>query len=449
MDRDSSDQTGDERPQIDTSTTEPSAADQTNGSIDADTTAEPIVEASAPNDAPADNNPVDGANNIDGDEGTARVRDSAEPEAHEDERSASGTDKTYILPATYVTESTPSTQADPATPQPPDTPLVGDEDHGITAEHVTRKVGKTTILDDVSFVARPGEITALVGPNGAGKTTLMLMLASLLSPTSGTIRVDGFDPKTNARALRPHLGWMPDTIGIWPNLSPRQSLRATARLYGLSGSEAKRRTEELLRSAGLDALAKRATKTLSRGQRQRLSFARALVHDPDVLVLDEPMSGLDPEARVAMRTSLRRLADAGKTILLSSHVIAELEELADAVVYLTHGRTVDAEQLQELARQQAVWRIDTLDPEVAKARLQALNIPFAEQGQRILVELDGDEAAAQLNRRLVEAGVDVAEYRRVQGTIESMVLQLAATETEQAPEGSAALDGNADGDVKA
>ena len=210
---------------------------------------------------------------------------------------------------------------------------------GIVVDRVARSFGDVHAVRDASLRAEPGNVTALIGPDGSGKTTLMLMLASLLRPDSGSIRIAGHDPVTETAAARAQLGWMPDVLGSWSSLTVRATLQITGRLYRLDKYLAVQRAEELLVLVGLAHLADQPTRVLSRGQKQRLSLARALVHDPAVLLLDEPASGLDPAARVDLRNLVRRVAGEGKTVLVSSHVLAELDEMADSAVYIGAGIT--------------------------------------------------------------------------------------------------------------
>ena len=216
----------------------------------------------------------------------------------------------------------------------------------IVVENLARAFGEVKAVRDVSFVAEPGTVTALIGPNGSGKTTLLLMLASLLRPDSGTIRIAGFDPVADTAEVRSRLGWMPDLLGSWSALTVRATLETTARLYRMDAAMAAARAEELISLVGLEHLAAQPTRVLSRGQKQRLSLARALVHDPTVLLLDEPASGLDPQARVELRQLVRRVASEGTAVLISSHVLAELDEMADGAVYLRQGVTASAESVE-------------------------------------------------------------------------------------------------------
>lgn len=292
---------------------------------------------------------------------------------------------------------------------------------GITASEVTRAFGSTQVLRCASLSVAPGEITALVGPNGSGKTTLMLTLATLLRPDSGSVRIAGHDIVTATRSARSALGWMPDTLGVWSGLSVRETLEATCALYGITGSAVPTRVAELLAEVGLETLADQRSHTLSRGQKQRLSLARSIAHRPSVLLLDEPASGLDPEARLAQRASLARLAGEGTAILITSHVLDELEHLASSVVFLRDGTTV-ADGIKPVSSEQAVWRIRSVDPALLTKSLGDLGIASTLHtgltGDAQLVELPHEMAAQALLSDLVSRGVPVVEYGPATGSLE-------------------------------
>ena len=239
----------------------------------------------------------------------------------------------------------------------------------ISAQGVSRAFGSVQAVRDASFVANEGRITGLIGPNGAGKTTLLLVLASLLAPDTGSIRIGDVDPMEDPSAARGLIGWMPDALGAWPSLTVRETLITTGRLHDLSREEAQARAAELITLVGLDELADRPARVLSRGQKQKLGLARALVARPQVLLLDEPASGLDPMARVQLRVLLRQLADEGCTILVSSHVLSELEELVDDAVFLVAGSVVDAETSAGRARE---WRVRTVGEQLTAERVSLI-----------------------------------------------------------------------------
>ncbi len=299
----------------------------------------------------------------------------------------------------------------------------------IEVRAVRRTFGGVTALDGLDLLARPGQVTALIGPNGAGKTTLLLVLATLLAPDSGTVRVCGLDPVSQARDVRALIGWMPDGFGTWDTLTVTEVLTTVAAAYRIPRRATADRVREVLRLVHLDDLADRPARVLSRGQKQRLGLARALIHEPRVLLLDEPASGLDPRSRIELRNILRAQAAAGRTVLVSSHILTELQEMADQAVVVASGRTVASYDLRERA-EKARWRVTALDGEHLASALAARGedahvtpIPHlpgqtgpasptgapAPEPQRGTVELDlGDERdAARLVADLVNAGVQV------------------------------------------
>jgi len=295
------------------------------------------------------------------------------------------------------------------------------------AKNVARAFGEVKAVRDVSFVAEPGTVTALIGPNGSGKTTLLLMLASLLRPDSGTIRIAGFDPVTDTAAVRSRLGWMPDLLGSWSALTVRATLETTARLYRMDAAVAVARAEELISLVGLEHLAAQPTRVLSRGQKQRLSLARALVHDPTVLLLDEPASGLDPQARVELRQLVRRVASEGTAVLISSHVLAELDEMADGAVYLRQGVTASAERVERTRSTVRPWRIRAADRAALESALLTAGVDASAivvDRDELLVPLQGETAASALLTTLIAAGVAISTFAPAVGDLEHTYLDL-------------------------
>lgn len=301
---------------------------------------------------------------------------------------------------------------------------------GIVVEDVSRAFGTVQAVRSATLRAEPGRVTGLVGPNGAGKTTLLLMLASLLAPDTGRISIGGVDPSADPLAARRQLGWMPDALGAWPSLTARETIATTARLYDFSKPDAAARAEQLLALVGLADLADAPAKVLSRGQKQKLGLARALVHDPRVLLLDEPASGLDPEARVHLRGLLRRLAAEGRTVLISSHILSELEEVVDDAVFLVAGSVVDAAPAQASVR---AWRVrlagatpERMSADAWQVASQLGLAPESLGSDRgaVLVGFTDDDAAAQALRRLVESGLPVAEFAPAQSALEHTFLNL-------------------------
>ena len=287
---------------------------------------------------------------------------------------------------------------------------------GVAVTGVSRSFGSVLAVVDASLVVPAGSVTALIGPNGAGKTTLLLMLATLLTPSKGSIRINGHDPVADPERVRAVTGWMPDALGSWPSLSARAALQTTGRMYRMTREQAAARADELIALTDLGDFADRPSRVLSRGQKQRLSLARALVHSPGVLLLDEPASGLDPAARASLRQLLRRLAGDGTAILVSSHVLAELDEMADAAVYLAAGRTASPEQVAAAGASARSWSIRSLDKAALERAPAAPGVVSALVTVRgvdqlgTLVQVENEAFPAALLHNLVLSGVPVCDF---------------------------------------
>jgi len=206
-------------------------------------------------------------------------------------------------------------------------------------------------VDGVSFVAPDGEITGLLGPNGAGKTTVLRMLATLVVPDTGTARVDQLDVVAERYAVRGRIGVLSDARGLYQRLTARENVRYYGELHGLSGKALDERVETVLQTLGLTTLADRRTQGFSQGERMKVAIARALVHDPATILLDEPTNGLDIMSVRALREQLKSLRAAGKCLLFSSHVMQEVAALCDRIVILAHGRVVAHGTAGELVAQ--------------------------------------------------------------------------------------------------
>ncbi len=203
-------------------------------------------------------------------------------------------------------------------------------------------------VDGVSFVAPDGAITGLLGPNGAGKTTLLRMLATLIVPDAGSATIDGLDVGRERFAVRRRIGVLSDARGLYLRLTARENIRYYGALHGLAAPALARRVDELVALLGIDAIADRPAQGYSQGERMKVAIARALVHDPAVILLDEPTNGLDIMSTRALRDLLRSLQAAGKCLLFSSHVMQEVAALCDRIVILGHGHVVATGTAEEL-----------------------------------------------------------------------------------------------------
>ncbi|MFD2419055.1 ABC transporter ATP-binding protein [Amycolatopsis pigmentata] len=298
-------------------------------------------------------------------------------------------------------------------------------DTGVLARGVRRRFATVEALSGLDLDVPYGEVTALVGPNGAGKTTLLLILATLLAPDSGEVRIAGIDPVADAEAVRARMGWMPDTFGVYDQLITREYLEFFCEAYRIPRDQARARVSELLELVHLPEFADRPVHVLSRGQKQRLGVARALVHRPKVLLLDEPAAGLDPRSRVELRDLLRAQAAEGVAVLVSSHILSELEEIADRVVFVDRGVAVSDRRVGELGTAtESEFRVRALDNEALVAALTRRAVPYEAPAaaSEVRVRVASESAAADLLSGLVADGVRVIGFAPVGSQLESAYL---------------------------
>ncbi|MEO5622034.1 MAG: ATP-binding cassette domain-containing protein [Dokdonella sp.] len=221
----------------------------------------------------------------------------------------------------------------------------------IEVRDLHKAFGPVKAVDGVSFVARDGEITGLLGPNGAGKTTTLRMLYTLMKADAGQVLVDGIDAAVDAIAVRRRLGVLPDARGLYKRLTARENIDYFARLQGLDAVTRRARIDALIGALDMVDIAERRTEGFSQGQRVKTAIARALVHDPRNVILDEPTNGLDVMATRSMRSFMRKLKDDGRCVLFSSHIMQEVGALCDRIVVIAHGRVVADESPDALRAQ--------------------------------------------------------------------------------------------------
>ena len=227
----------------------------------------------------------------------------------------------------------------------------------ICVEHLHKAFGALKAVEDVSFTARDGEITGLLGPNGAGKTTTLRMLYTLMQPDAGRIVVDGIDARTQPLEAQRRLGVLPDARGLYRRLTARENIEYFAALHGLSLPSARPRIDALLETMGMRDFADRRATGFSQGERLKTALARALVHDPQNVLLDEPTNGLDIMSTRNLREFLAQLRSEGRCVLFSSHVMQEVSALCDRIVIIAHGRVIadgTAEELRARASEQSL-----------------------------------------------------------------------------------------------
>ncbi len=307
----------------------------------------------------------------------------------------------------------------------------------IQLDHVTRTFGRTHAVDGVSFHVRAGEVFGFIGPNGAGKTTSMRILATLDVPTSGEAWVDGFSVVDDPDRVRRRLGWMPDGFGTYPNVNCEEYLDFFARSYGLRGKERLSSLRRVMGFTQLDQMADKPVDGLSKGMKQRLCLGRALIHDPAVLILDEPAAGLDPRARIELREMIVALAEEGKSLLISSHILSELAEMCDRVGIIEQGKmlamgSVD-EIMQEAEGSATIGKVlittrvlSDVTTAVSWLRSQEFleNVSELREGQIQFVCSSNLEIHADLLGQMMEQGIRVVSFSSKQKSLEDVFLHV-------------------------
>jgi ABC-2 type transport system ATP-binding protein len=307
----------------------------------------------------------------------------------------------------------------------------------VRTEGLVKRYDGTLAVAGIDLAVEAGEIFGLVGPNGAGKTTTLRILATLLLPSAGTAEIAGYSVTRNPDQVRRVLGFMPDVFGVYDDMKVWEYLDFFARCYGIDAPSRRRMIGDLLDLVDLAEKRDAYVQTLSRGMQQRLCLAHALVHDPQVLLLDEPASGLDPRARVELRELLRELRTIGKTILISSHILPELEELCTSVAIVDQGQVLAQGRVADIERRLrfgAVLRVRLL---LEGAELEAARDRFAaDQDVATAVILEdgtieigfrGDDAAsARLLAQSVAGGMPIVSFARAASDLEELFLQVTA-----------------------
>ncbi len=306
----------------------------------------------------------------------------------------------------------------------------------ITVENLTKSFKTRRALDDISFSITAGGIFGFIGPNGAGKTTTIRILTTLLQADSGTVTVDGFDVRRDRTAVRRRLGYVPDFFGLYTDMTAWEYLEFFAGCYRIPPADHSALIGDLLELVDLTHRRDDFVDGLSRGMKQRLGLARALIHDPQILVLDEPAAGLDPRARVEFRALLKELQRMGKTIFFSSHILADVDELCTDVGIIEAGKMVALGNLDELRarlKQQRIIKFTVIGENVDAALAVVSYVPpvsAVEQRQingdwEVSLRFDGDKlAVSALIAKLVRADVPLLSFTEEAETLEDVFMQL-------------------------
>jgi len=301
----------------------------------------------------------------------------------------------------------------------------------IETRALTKYYGQLAALIDLNLAIPAGDIFGFIGPNGAGKTTTMRILATLLEPSRGTAYIDGLNVVENGREVRRRVGYMPDFMGVYDDLKVFEYLEFFAAAFEIPRKKRAAIVESVLELTDLQSKRAATVDSLSRGMQQRLGVARVLIHDPKVLILDEPASGLDPRARIEIRELLRELKRMGKTIMISSHILSELEEMCDHVGIIEKGRLVFKGSLEEIRERLGVGQKVHLrvggDPNAALELLQSLpqiHNAQLDDGQLLVTLSDGHLNDGFIARKLVQAGFDLLLLQPEQIKLDQAFLQL-------------------------
>ncbi len=311
-----------------------------------------------------------------------------------------------------------------------------DEQLVVQTQNLTKRYGTFTALDDLSIQLRRGEILGFIGPNGAGKTTTIKILVGLAKPTSGSATVAGCDCTRDVKQLKSLVGYMPDTFGSYDNMRVYEYLDFFGAAFKLPRNNRRKRIEEVMEIAGATYMKDRYVESLSHGMKQRVAIARTLLHDPDVLILDEPANGLDPNARIEMRQLLLRLADMGKTLIVTSHILPELSRVCNVVAIITHGKLRAFGSLDDImlqVRSRRVMQVVMADREQIPAMESYLReklgddagVESSEQESEIRFATEQDEhAMAELLRGATGQGLNVGQYYEVPMDLEDAFLSV-------------------------
>ena len=314
--------------------------------------------------------------------------------------------------------------------------MIVDNGPVVVTEHLTKRFSEFVAVDDLSISLNRGHILGFIGPNGAGKTTTIKILVGQLRPTSGTAHICGYDCEKDASKTKGMLGFMPDTFGAFDNMRVREYLDFFGAAYRIPVRERRARIEEVMEFSGATYMKDRFVESLSHGMKQRVAIARTLLHDPPLLILDEPANGLDPQARIEMRELLLRLAALGKTLIVTSHILPELSRICDTVAIMTHGKLRAFGPLSEVMRQisqQRIIEIQMVDPgqlEQAALRVQSFVAPDTEVSisrTESVIRFPSTSTEKELSTllsRLIGARIEIAQFREIQTDLEDTFLTI-------------------------
>lgn len=302
-------------------------------------------------------------------------------------------------------------------------------------KHLMKKYGKFTAVNDLNLTVPESSIFGFVGPNGAGKTTTMKIMSGLLKATDGSVMIDGVDVTKNPKALKEHIGYMPDFFGVYDDLKVSEYMDFYAGTYYIPYEQRESLIDNLLEIVDLSHKKDTYVDSLSRGMKQRLCLARSLIHDPKLLILDEPASGLDPRARVEMKEVLKQLQTMGKTIIISSHILPELAEMCTEVGIIDKGHIVVQGTVQEIMKQMTKVRriqirpLENMDALIKLLEEQPLVEDVIENTFDVEFSYKGeDKELADLLKQIILADIAMLHFKEKEGNLEEIFMQVTGGE---------------------
>jgi ABC-2 type transport system ATP-binding protein len=302
----------------------------------------------------------------------------------------------------------------------------------VEVKNLRKEFGKTVAVDNISFSFDSGHVFGFVGPNGAGKTTTMRIISTIEEPTSGDVLLNGISVCEEPELARRAVGYVPDTLPAHADITVHEYLDFYARAYGLRGKKRTQAIDAIEEFTNVTGIREKHLKALSKGMKQRVSLGRALVYDPDVLVLDEPAAGLDPRARVELRELLMLLAERKKAILISSHILTELTEICNGVVIIERGKILETGTIEDVLKKSAPRRtvaVRLLDGQNIQLLKELLQTPHVENARdvanEIHFELTGDESTAcDILGELISKKFKVIEFRQTKANLEDIFMNI-------------------------
>ena len=308
----------------------------------------------------------------------------------------------------------------------------------LSMRNIKKFYGKFCALDGLNLEIEEGALYGFVGPNGAGKTTAIKIMTGIMYPDEGSVIIDGMETGTDNRRLKKKIGYVPDSFGVYNNLTVSEYMSFFASCYGIDGLRAEKRITRLLQYMGIEDKADFYIEALSRGMKQKLSLARALIHDPKLLIMDEPTLGLDPRTRFEYKQKLSELSELGKTILISSHILTEISEMCTDIGIIDQGSMVMSGRLTDVMKMVTSQNpiIVTLSSKITQAikllkkekNVKSMSI----KGNDLLINFEGSRKnEAELLAKMIDAGLPVVSFSREKGSLESIFIQLTGHDEER------------------